>query len=567
MNTTDSENSRVNLFWISGIAVFLLLGIYLRIAPLATRGFEYDEIWTVVNYAQTSPVTIFTDLRVPNNHPLHSFGVWVCLHLFGGSHVSIRLTAFVAGCALLLIIPWMLFRIGNRPLPMVFLVTVWLALSPPLIHYAQTARGYSLQVCLLVLHASCLWRIALRPAGAVAWWLYVALIASGFLAVLTLPTTVLYLIPVTALHVLTLKPRFKIATFCKQYRAILIAHGILLAMTLLWLSGNAGQLASGQIHSQTIASWHALGSFMYSRGEELFSFPLLLLISLALFAQETRLFPLLFLSLVLFIAITLPVVQAGPSRVYTYLIPFCLIAAAEGFRVIELWTKKSNPYVPVVAVLALSMLSCWHLHGNLSRWGEKDWTRIVPELEKSVPDDVYIVYPVFAGLQIRYYFFPQLALSLLRRTPQKEFHSLALPDEERISGGSLLDCGGVFLDLPLGLEKKQLNIAGVKTMLWGLKKANLWDKAWEKPVLPGVWLVSLGPEKIENIQAALAELDQPWIVLNLFLPGTAGELQSRNVFHSRVLAAKDPPTAPVYKLLQSQPSWVRLYRLGAFSAK
>ena len=56
------------------IPFFLLLAysFFLRLYPLNIRTLEYDEIYTVSNFAPLSFRMIFTDVATPNNHMLHT---------------------------------------------------------------------------------------------------------------------------------------------------------------------------------------------------------------------------------------------------------------------------------------------------------------------------------------------------------------------------------------------------------------------------------------------------------------------------------------------------------------
>lgn len=57
---------------------------------------EYDEIWTLENYASASLKVIFTELALPNNHPLNSLAVKLTA-FSGGAPQWIRLVPFLAG--------------------------------------------------------------------------------------------------------------------------------------------------------------------------------------------------------------------------------------------------------------------------------------------------------------------------------------------------------------------------------------------------------------------------------------------------------------------------------------
>ena len=67
------ENDKKENCLILGITLLLVLsGIALRLYGLRTRNLEYDEIWTFAHYVKLPLREIFTELAVPNNHPLNT---------------------------------------------------------------------------------------------------------------------------------------------------------------------------------------------------------------------------------------------------------------------------------------------------------------------------------------------------------------------------------------------------------------------------------------------------------------------------------------------------------------
>ena len=52
-------------------AMIVVLALCLRL-PWLYNALEYDELWSLQNYAPLSIGQILTDLGLPNNHPLNS---------------------------------------------------------------------------------------------------------------------------------------------------------------------------------------------------------------------------------------------------------------------------------------------------------------------------------------------------------------------------------------------------------------------------------------------------------------------------------------------------------------
>ena len=129
----------------------LLIGIAARLT-LLNAGLEYDEIWTLCNFAPLPLSRIFTDLALPNNHPLNTLGVKLCASLFSPPW-TIRLPALLAGIGSLLLMPLIAFLWSRRRIT-AWIATLIFALCHPAFLYAQQARGYSLQLFFLMLFAA-----------------------------------------------------------------------------------------------------------------------------------------------------------------------------------------------------------------------------------------------------------------------------------------------------------------------------------------------------------------------------------------------------------------------------
>ncbi len=123
------------------LALIVLCGLTFRIAGLNSP-VDYDEAYTVVEYASRSWWTIISDYSLPNNHIFHSLLVRASLSLFGMHAWSIRLPTLLAGLGIIIAV-----YILGRALysPETGLVTAALAaFLPEVIRYSISARGYSL---------------------------------------------------------------------------------------------------------------------------------------------------------------------------------------------------------------------------------------------------------------------------------------------------------------------------------------------------------------------------------------------------------------------------------------
>ncbi len=550
--------------WWCLLAAVVVAGIILRVWPLASRGLEYDELWTAEHYATRPVGDIFHDLTVPNNHPLHSLAVGLSLHLFGISTWSIRLPAFIAGCALLLVLPWLLWS-GKRPFVVIVLATAWLAFMPDIVHYSQTARGYSLQILWLVLHAGLLWLTFMRlPLPPSRIWCSIIFLC-GIAAILTIPAAILCLAPMTALHFLALQPwqagRMRTWLWCRQHLSILLTHLATLGCAVLWLAVHAGDLAQGQQHGVTILSWQAWWAGCTQVACELFAWPWLLLALISLAKRETRAAAAGWLVLVTFVVLTVPVFKLGPTRVYTYLLPFFLVAASEGVEAIrQAWKKPQGIYLYLVASALAALPLIW-LPQQLRRLEPTDWSKLVPMLDQKLGNDSYLLFPVWSGYPMRYSCMPAIGASLLRRIPKGDRQQLVMVEDCRqISGirGEKNDTACIII--PATIQGQMSNEMEVQIATYPLYRQGytVWPSQQEK--LPGIWLLALGPAPVGQIEAAHSPLQNTWITLNTFL-----RLSYRvhgQIVRGKLLAAQDPLATPVQEVLRQFPQVARLYRLG-----
>ena len=140
------ENDKKENCLILGITLLLVLsGIALRLYGLRTRNLEYDEIWTFAHYVKLPLREIFTELAVPNNHPLNTLFIKYSVRIAGAHQLlQLRLPALLAGL-FLLGGSWFALRRLTRSTAGACFGMLLLALNIPLIHYSLTARGYELQ--------------------------------------------------------------------------------------------------------------------------------------------------------------------------------------------------------------------------------------------------------------------------------------------------------------------------------------------------------------------------------------------------------------------------------------
>ena len=177
--------------------VLLLFAAALRFrdlfAPLA-----YDEIWSLSEFAPLPAWRLFTDLALPNNHPLNS----LCLKLltfFSAPLSALRLHSFAAGMLSIPLAGAVAFGVW-RSRRAAFWAALFLALSAPAAAYSQLARGYALQLMFLLLYAAGIaWSEELRrllpPRGRML--PECAILAGALGAMFSLPSSPIFLVAAT----------------------------------------------------------------------------------------------------------------------------------------------------------------------------------------------------------------------------------------------------------------------------------------------------------------------------------------------------------------------------------
>lgn len=375
-----TERRRTSGFLIAS-AVILIAAAVLRICAFSP-GLEYDEIWTMRNYSARGLWTILNDLATPNNHPLNSLFVkWMLL--FSDSAWSIRFPSFLAGVATVGLTGWLavlLFRSRLAALLSMMLV----AANPALILYSITARGYAVQTALILLYAAVVvlyYRDRLRAA------LYLIPVC-GLLAELALPTSVLWLFPISLVHCIAELARTK-----KKWKPLIplaVSYAVLGTALLAWILLHYNDFKAGQSFGSAIAGhWAFYRDFLFPTWSSVcgwrkygsLEFLVLLFVFLPFFRVRTRFLflGLLFVLLVPFAAAV--VTLAGPSRVYLATVPLTALAIGGLIFRVLLWVKagRIGSRLPgwsrgwySVPALALGLV----LAVNSCVTGRTEWTRV-----------------------------------------------------------------------------------------------------------------------------------------------------------------------------------------------
>ena len=379
--------------------------IGLRIMNIQSQSPEYDEIWTVRHYVNIPVSRILSDVATPNNHVLNSLGIkffsaWVPNLVF-----AMRLPALLgfAGLFILLLRGVLkLFR-GKTARGCVMAAVL---LDGMILHYAETARGYSLQTFFvfgLLLALLCFNSEGgkNRRFNAVMW----LLCASG--CCLSVSSGVIFVSILSGLWVLLYMPfREGVARLWKDYRSLLFAGLIWSVFVLVWYGGNYSQFAEGRANFGE--SFTSLGQYFRYCGDILWStgllWPLLVLAAGIVWLRRDESVRIVWLcgSAVLLVLISAMFTKGGPPRVYLPLIPVAVFGAG---AVLDefLFRYEKVRKIGLVFFLAVVAASAYFSESRRIAAADPDMGTVFSEVRKIDPavltvyrpTDLYVVLNLF----------------------------------------------------------------------------------------------------------------------------------------------------------------------------
>jgi 4-amino-4-deoxy-L-arabinose transferase-like glycosyltransferase len=142
------------------VVLAVLVGIGVRGYFLA-QPMRYDESFTFLNFISRDFKYLFF-YPLPNNHVLYSILAKVSILIWGSHPVSIRLTAFLAGIALIPLVYVLCRRLNNQQSGI--FAPIAIAIFPYFIFYSTNARGYTLLVLFTLILALVGAKIAKQPS-------------------------------------------------------------------------------------------------------------------------------------------------------------------------------------------------------------------------------------------------------------------------------------------------------------------------------------------------------------------------------------------------------------------
>jgi hypothetical protein len=517
-----------------GLAALITLGgLALRSTSLG-GSLEYDEIWTLEFYASKSLKTIFTDLGLPNNHPLNS--LLVKLTVIGENSVSIRLSAWLAGVLAIPAAGYLAWLISRRRRAALWTMAV-IALSAPLAAYSQLARGYSLQLFLLLVFgigALWLWRGKQRIGA------YFAIATGAIGSMLTLSTSILTLLPAGAVLAVALIRR-------KRYRDLVagIAPGL---FALLWYSLNFKAFRAGQVWGVEFSSAADYFRWLLSVANQLGVYPLAFLAVLiaGYWCCRRYVFALGISSLFPLLAALLT--RGGPPRAYFVLIAIWALLAGAAAAMPRLAKRR---FFTVLFALLLSL----SYSVNLQNWRSTDYYALFDAV-KAEPPQRLVVLPATESKPFAWNNRPdaykEFINRLLIQAPERELMMLQSP-----GGLNGTDRNGAEVVLKLPLVGDYVRVGNAVGELYRLREIRTVPKAGDTVIA----VIRPVPE------AAMAAITRqfkvyPWIKLNFFLTVSFSP-KGVPPHHYALLAVRvdDPSLLGWEKLLADTRGAVSFYRV------
>lgn len=532
-------------------ALILLTALALRLAVAALSPLEYDEIWSLENFSGLSVGRIFTDLALPNNHPLNSLFVKLWTTAMPDATASvpqlIRIHSLVFGVLAVALVGVLARGLFNRRSAARWSM-FFMALSAPAAVYSGLARGYSTQLCFLLLFACGLaWCGKLRRFVPGRFLPETALVLGAVGAVLAVPSAPVFL---AAAAIAAAAYRRKLPE-----RATTVALSLAASAVAGYLLYNLPALRKAQEWGRLLVSLEDWELFIGGTLADFVPYAAVPLIVIAAMADRRR-------SLLLFLGAALilgsaAVSRGGPARAYLPLCALVALACGDGARLLmrraDLRCGRSFKYA---AVLALVLLGYYGYEQLEKKWAVTDYWGWF-NAARLEPETTLAVYPATAGYPLCWNNRPELPKDYYRRlvcNAPGERTLLVFSAPGRING---MKADGSEVETELPFPGRPSTVGGRPAHFYRLVPLS----ALPAPGDPLLVVIPPVPEhNLWTILNHLAGNRVDFISLNPFfnypLPGPGGTLRSRILFLSAPASGFDPAFV--------RAAGGRLYRLAPY---
>lgn len=408
------------------LASVVIVGYMFRILEVNTRSLEYDEIWTLQHYFKCSFTEIFTNLETPNNHPLHTLCAKKLYGIFGEKSWALRLPALISGILLLFAALWTSQKYFRSKYAKIAFVALT-AFSPYLVHYSNTARGYSMQALFVFLLIFLLFSYYCKPLIAKALLIFVAASAILF----TIYSGLIFVCAAGGAYLFALFDWKSWKSEFKKNLFLFAAGADFFIVAALWLGLNWEKITKAQQFGFKIIS---IPHFFQSVGHLIYDLNLtlpLIIVTAALILRPKDRFLRFGAVFTVLIFLSILVTKCGPERVYLPMITVVLFCAARGIEVIGARFCKIR-YIELVLTLGICSPLIF-MQSEIERISPPDWRYFVTLLEKNTQENCYIIYPAGDTYPI-YVNYKESALNLAKRSENYLTTAIFVsPAEQKIS--------------------------------------------------------------------------------------------------------------------------------------
>lgn len=485
-------------------------GIILRFNGLSSRSLEYDEIWTVQHYLGLPLSEIFSRLATPNNHPLHTLFVQWSTGPDGLSFLAIRLPAFLFGCLTILLAMFFTWKVTKRKDAVLF-SGACIAFCGYLIHFSQTARGYSMQTFFVLLTAMALYWLSRHKSSLFYGGMF---LLSAIASCLTITSGLAFVCALCGAYLIAIFRPKALGASLRENKIFLIAAALFVLFAASWYGSFYLEIKAGQVFGYPVHHpWEFL-KFSGSILGKLFLFPFVLIHAAVLFRKEhpgrkISLFALSFIGLTLLSALA---TKAGPDRVYLPIFPVAAVASAMVLPGLLASLKKEKLITPFFCILALVL--ALPMHSTKKSQESPDYIPLVQEIIQTVPKDTFVNFAPLDCYPIRYNS-QEIILDLQHRLSMGHFSAFLqvnAPDRIVVYDGKTGN--PISFDLPAGSSKRRITEQGVPLDCYALLPLTPQSEVKGKMLF-----LAIQPQRRAFFQQMYFSLNQSgnWFLTNPFL--------------------------------------------------
>lgn len=226
------------------MAVILML-IAVRVLNILNNAPEYDELWTVQHYLNLPAAEVVSDVATPNNHVLNTLGIKLFSGIIPNRNLAMRMTSLLGFCGLCVVLLLAVTRFLKTDAARGIVLAAVL-LDGMILHYAETARGYSLQTFFVFGLFLSLLRI--HPGERGRPWLDAFLwLVCALGSCLSVAFGAVHVAVLTGLWALLYLPfRGGVKRIWDEWKYLVPAGACCLVFVLAWYGGNYARFAQGQ---------------------------------------------------------------------------------------------------------------------------------------------------------------------------------------------------------------------------------------------------------------------------------------------------------------------------------